>query len=122
MGSDRSPGAMAGTRGESRCLTARIERSSLGREELIMREQVDRSARGAGKKIDENVLLVRRVLGKETVRRGLDHRVGVADRDYRAREDSHLDRLGRAVSIEVRGLIRDIEIDVDRFAGERRAG
>ena len=66
--------------------------------------------------------MVRRILGKETVRRGLDQRVGVADGDDRAREDSDLDRLRRAVPIEVRRLIGYIEIDIDGFAGERGAG
>src|SRR4030088_706038 len=87
-----------------------------------MRKEVNSSASRAGKEINENVCLVRRIFGKETIRRGLDQRVGISDRDDRARKNSHLYRLGRAVAVEVSRLVGDIEIDVDRFAGERRAG
>jgi len=108
-------------RAERRRLAAGIERSRLGREELIVRQQVDRSPRRARKQVDQDVLLIRRVLGKKSVGCGLYHRVGIADRDDRARENSDLDRLWRAVSIEIRSLIGDIEVDVDRFTGKRRA-
>ena len=48
-------------------------------------------------------------------------RVGVADGDDGARQDAHLDRLRRAVVVEIRGLVGDVEVDVDRLARQRRA-
>jgi hypothetical protein len=87
-----------------------------------VREQVDGAAAGAGEQVRDRVHLIDFRLGEEAVRRRLDELVGVADGDDRAGEHAHLDRLRCAVLVEIGRLIGDVEIDVDHFAGDRRAG
>jgi len=73
-----------------------------------VRKEVDRSTGRAGKKIDEDVRLVRRILGKEPVRRGLDQDVGVAHGHDRTRQNANLDRLRSSVAVEIRRLVSDV--------------
>ena len=67
-------------------------RRRLGREELVVGEQVDGAAAGARQQIGQRVHLIGLGLGEEPVGGRLDHRVGVAHRDDGAREHAHLDR------------------------------
>jgi hypothetical protein len=59
-------------------------------------------------------------LAKEAIRRRLDHLIGVADRHDGAGQYANLDRLRCLVLVEIGRLVRDVEVDVDDLARDRR--
>lgn len=78
------------------------------------------SASGAGEEIGERTELIGLRLREETIRGGLDHRIGIPDGHDGAREYAHLDRLWMPIAIDVGGLIGDVQINVDDLAGDCR--
>ena len=86
-----------------------------------MRQEVDSPAPRAREQIRERAQLLLFWFGEEPIGGGLDHRIRIAHRYDGAREDTHFDRSGRARVVDVRGLIRDVEIHVDHLARQGRA-
>ncbi len=88
---------------------------------MIVREQIDRATPRARQQIGDRAHLIRLRLREKAIRSGLDHCIRLPNRYDGTRQHANLDRLRMAVLIHVRGLVRDVEIDVDHLARQRGA-
>ena len=92
--------------------------AAAGVEELIVLEQIDGPPPGGRENVGQGGKLLIFRLGEELVCRRIDHAVGLADADDGRRLDGHLDGSGPAAGVQVGGLIRDLDVDVDRLTPE----